>query len=196
MPINSPPWKQNYHEFTYLFHGCLREQAVQILKDGLEPHKGRVDADFGQGFYTTSSRSQAEHWGYLKNKRIPFMDRTNIDKQAVVLWCRVDRSELAKLHTLVFLRGDAQAEEFWSFVLHCRSSPTHPAPIAHHHERVPAGNDWYDMVCGPLTAFFDQPGIVQNADQFSFHTQKAFDILNQLYLHGVMGTQFGVETVV
>ena len=65
---------------------------------------------------------------------------------------------------------------------HCRSSVrgTPATEVVKHHERVNPPKDWYDLVCGPLTAFWQQRAIVQNADQYSFHTPAGIKVLNDL----------------
>ncbi|SPF44208.1 hypothetical protein SBA4_3190003 [Candidatus Sulfopaludibacter sp. SbA4] len=81
----------------------------------------------------------------------------------------IDRNALATLDTLVFSRGDFYADDFWSFVHHCRSGGTD-------HRRTPGG--FYDVVYGPVAAFWNQRMIIADSDQISFHTPSAETILN------------------
>jgi hypothetical protein len=77
----------------------------------------------------------------------------------------VSRQALAGLETLAFVRGDFDAEDYWSFVHYCRSG-------ALNHGR-PESKMNYDVIYGPVTAFWNQRMIVANADQISFHTAAA-----------------------
>ena len=79
---------------------------------------------------------------------------------------------LDRLHSLHFVRGDPDAVDFWSFVQHCRKSvsanPRAGTPEeVHDHHRPPTG--WYQMVSGPVAAFWEQKALIAGSDQFSFH---------------------------
>jgi hypothetical protein len=67
------------------------------------------------------------------------------------------------------VRGSFDADDYWSLVFHCRSgNPGHrrggPVPF-------------YDVVVGPVAAFWQQRLAIQDVDQVSFHTQPAIDLL-------------------
>lgn len=68
-----------------------------------------------------------------------------------VLEFEVDRNHLSRLDTLSFVRGD--------------------------HVRTGAGQ-YYDVVIGPVAAFWDQYMTMQGSDQISFHTHEAERLLN------------------
>ncbi|GAA2849903.1 hypothetical protein Acy02nite_00020 [Actinoplanes cyaneus] len=56
-----------------LYHGTTKGGAENIRKNGIDPTYADPDKDFGQGFYTTTSRSQAESWArgrYGKNGEV------------------------------------------------------------------------------------------------------------------------------
>ena len=170
-----------------------------MLRTGVSHLLSAPDTDFGLGFYTTTLMRQAEDWAYIKHKGKSLFNRGLPDFQPVVVWFRVPRDRLALLESLAFVRGDYDAEEFWSFAQHCRSSvrATAAAPaVVHHHERDASGHPtWYDFVSGPVAAFWPQRSAMLNADQFSFHTQRGVDVLNDVVKGGTNGVDYGVSTV-
>lgn len=170
-----------------------------MLKTGISHTAGRPDVDFGLGFYMTTLLRQAEDWAYLKHKGHSLFNRGLLDYQSVVLWMSVPRSELSKLDSMCFARGDYHAEGFWSFVQHCRSSTratVSKAAIVHHHARDNSSNaTWYDLVCGPVAAFWQQRSAMLDTDQYSFHSQRAVDVLNDIIRRGG-GVDYDVSSVV
>lgn len=153
-----------YADTLVLYHGTTVSDANLILATGVNIQAGNPQADFGLGFYTTTLRRQAESWA--KN-------RAHVQGgRPAVLEYRLPRVGVAQLFSLSFVRGDYDADEFWSFVHHCRqaSVPTH----------YPGKSGWfYDMVSGPVTAFWKQRDAKPDSDQFSFHTQGAAKLLNR-----------------
>lgn len=128
--------------------------------------RGRAGTDFGPGFYTTSDLDAAAEWGsQLASKRSR--------RIAAVITAELERESLAALSLLSFARGDRMAEDFWSFVTHCRSG------ARHHGRHAPAGS-LYDVVLGPVTAILSQRSCVPGTDQISFHTPAAEAVLNTL----------------
>jgi hypothetical protein len=117
-----------------------------------------------------------------------------------VIEFRVLRADLANLEILSFVRGDYNAEEYWSFVQHCRSSrqaTRTKSAIVRHHERDASGNStWYDLVCGPVAAFWMQRSAMLDTDQYGFHTPQAVGVLNDLIRKGSRGTEYEVEQVI
>ena len=139
----------------------------------------RVDTDFGRGFYTTSVEYQARQWAWLRfqNPR----SHTSRSNRPVVLKFLVDRHDLAALASVHFvLGGRSERAGFWSLVQHCRQST--PAAINDHRGPVSLsdGTRWYDMVCGPVAAFWRQRVAMQDADQFNFHTPRGVGVLQHL----------------
>lgn len=101
-------------------------------------------------------------------------------KKPAVMWFRVSRYDLADLAAIAFILGGRSKRNFWSLVQHCRQSTAkqirdHRGPIMHGD-----GTRWYDMACGPVSAFWRQKLAMQDADQFSFHTKRAIRILQNL----------------
>jgi hypothetical protein len=84
----------------------------------------------------------------------------------------VSRDDWAQLETLAFVRGDFAADDFWSFVHHCRSGATD-------HGRRVALRPFYDVVYGPVAAFWNQRMSIGGSDQISFHTSDADLVLNR-----------------
>ena len=81
----------------------------------------------------------------------------------------VDCNELAQLDCLFFLRGTPSAADFWSFVQFCRTC------VADHNR---ARTGWYDVVAGPVTGSWKKQTVIQDADQISFHTDRATRVLD------------------
>ena len=123
---------------------------------------GRPRTDFGRGFYTTTLLRQAQTWAFQTVQTDP-------GGAAAVVAVEVDRNELAALEVLSFVRGDFDAEDFWSLVVHCRSgNPDHAR----------ANGGWYDVVAGPVASFWRQRLTISGVDQMSFHTAAAERVIN------------------
>lgn len=145
-----------------LYHGTVDRYVSSILS-GIDVRKGRAHTDFGQGFYTTTVERQALSWAWQLSRRLP-------GTLPAVIRFDVNRGDLADLESLWFVRGNFDAHDFWSLVFHCR---TGGGP----HGRVGI-QDWYDVVIGPVAASWRQRQTIYDADQVSFHTVKAANLLN------------------
>lgn len=149
-----------------LYHGTLTRHVASIHA-GINPAMGRPYTDFGIGFYTTTLIDQARSWAWeAKEQAIMAGDPAATGS---VLAYTLGREKAAALDTLAFVRGDWDAEDFWSFIFHCRHGlPGHgrggPSP-------------WYDIVYGPVAAFWRQRALIAGADQVSFHTTAAARLL-------------------
>jgi hypothetical protein len=91
------------------------------------------------------------------------------------------------LLSLHFVLGDYGNEDYWSLVQHCRQSvPPDPTTgkggVVNDHRRPPGG--WYDLVTGPVAAFWQQRVAMNDADQVSFHTKSGVTLLNRLIKSG------------
>lgn len=135
-----------------------------MIADGVDVSLGQTSTDFGPGFYTTTLERQAQNWAYQLAQARP-------GETAAVVAVDVDRDGLAWLDTLAFVRGDFYAEDYWSFVVHCRSG-------AGDHRRVGQPEELFDLVVGPVTSFWRQRVAMDGADQVSFHTAAAETVLN------------------
>jgi hypothetical protein len=146
-----------------LYHGTVETHARAIVAAGVSVVRGRTGTDFGPGFYTTTLERQAKTWAYQ-------LARRNRGARAAVVAVDVDREVLASLETLAFVRGDFDAEDYWSLVVHCRTG-------AIHHGRKRSSR-LYDVVVGPVASFWQQRLLIQGVDQASFHTPAAESVLN------------------
>ena len=127
-------------------------------------------ADFGQGFYLTTVLTQAEDWA---DRQFRYLSRkTKESTCAVVLRFEVDRNHLASLLSLCFVT-DGPSPDYRDFVEHCRNQM---GPHLLH------GNRNYDVVFGPIT-LWPQRLVIKDADQMSFHTEAALEILRAPVLH-------------
>jgi hypothetical protein len=155
----APPWT---NQDIILYHGTVEVSAEAIKKSGVKLAMARHHTDFGPGFYTTTLRRQAVMWARQKAalRRLP----------AAVLRIVVSRDDLAALQTLAFVRGDFNAKDYWSLVHHCRGGKPD-------HARSGSGK-LYDVVYGPVAAFWAQRATVYGADQVSFHTRAATNCLD------------------
>lgn len=163
-----------------LFHGTLERHANSILSLGVNLAHGRVSVDFGQGFYLTTSRHQAEQWANTAQRRAA---RQGGSERAAVLSYDIDRNALAACATLIFTL-EASDSGYWDFVAHCRGSvtTTHACTLA---GRIPG--DIYDVVVGPVTVW-PQSIVLKDCDQWSFHTPEALDVLPSHSVPGDAGT--------
>ena len=126
--------------------------------------RGRTRTDFGPGFYTTTLLRQAHTWAAE-------IAASKVGTKPAVIEITVRREDLAQLETLAFARGDFHADDYWSLVHHCRKG-------AMDHGRV-LPKTYYDLVYGPVAAFWNQRMTIADADQVSFHTTNAEAILNK-----------------
>jgi hypothetical protein len=184
----SSPWRGRRSRYSVLYHGCTSDDKNAIQARGVDPSKGRPNTDFGRGFYTTTIRRQARHWAWNRYYAVRAANPKKTALQPVVLWFRVDRHELAKLEWVSFGSGDYDNEDFWSLVQHCRQSTplTDPPPhtVYDHEGPVAENGDWYDVASGPVAAFWDQRSAMHDADQVSFHTSRAGQLLTDLIRSG------------
>lgn len=172
----APQWKPARSRYIRLYHGCTSHDAKSIQTHGIDPMLCRRNTDFGRGFYTTTVRYQARQWAWARFYALPRI-RPN---QPVVFKFVLDRHQLADLKFISFVLGGYKKQDFWSLVQHCRQST--PKVINDHRGPVsmPDGTKWYDIACGPVAAFWRQKYAMLDADQFSFHTTQAVELLNQL----------------
>ncbi|MEU5977565.1 RHS repeat-associated core domain-containing protein, partial [Streptomyces sp. NPDC047315] len=84
-----------------LYHATNRAGERSIRTNGIDPTYAPRPMDFGNGFYTTRSRQQAEDWA-----RIRFGD------DGVVLHFQVPGDEFEALNRKVFAEGDPELSDF------------------------------------------------------------------------------------
>lgn len=195
--LNPAPSWQSRSTDVVLWHGCT-SYDVPSLQGGIDPMKGRIDTDFGRGFYTTTISRQARHWAWNRYYDLLYKSRRpgSGPLQPMLVEFRVPRHELASLSCLAFGPGDYDNQDYWSLVQHCRQSgPLGSSAIVNHHfgPRSLCPGDWYDIVCGPVSAFWEQRAAMQSADQVSFHTYDAAVVLNRAL--GIGPPSFSVHLV-
>jgi len=161
-----PAWKNPQIQ---LFHGTVDTFVGAIFQDGIDVTRGLPNNDFGLGFYTTTWRHQAKFCAEKKS-----VERARNERPAVVK-IELDRNVLKSLRTLSFVRGQASAVDYWSFVYHCR----------HHAGEAPVTADDYDVVYGPL-ALPRADSVYPGFDQISFHGPTA---QQQLLQFGVLSAE-------
>jgi hypothetical protein len=182
----APDWKPDRSEYVTLWHGCTAFDKAAIEMSGIDLKQCAVNTDFGRGFYTTTYEKQARHWAWRRyydwRKRNP----NGSGNQPVTLRFRIRRFAVSKnkiatfergldkLVSLAFIIGDYDYEDYWSFVQHCRQSTQ--ANVRNHRRR----GGWYDLVSGPIAAFWDQRVAMDDSDQLSFHTKSGIRILDAL----------------
>lgn len=172
-----PPWAGTTRSrYVELWHGCLRSD-LKSIRAGIDPTRGDPATDFGRGFYTSTVKRQARHWAWRRYLSLPLPRRRQ--EAPVVVRLRVPLDQLARLDSLHFVLGDYNQERFWSFVHHCRGS-TRTAVRTHAHPGRRPPDDWYDVVSGPVAAFWEQRVAMLGSDQLSFHTAQAAHLLNQV----------------
>jgi hypothetical protein len=163
-PFDIPPTWSNRPLVVY--HGTLANHAASIKALGVDPFKGRLGTDFGPGFYTTTVERQAKSWAWLTAAASTVGGAGGSTGSVVRL--EVDRDALAQLDSIGFIRGDYDAEDFWSLIFHCRGGALgHARPAA----------AYYDVAYGPVASFWMQRNAMNGADQISFHSTACIPIL-------------------
>jgi hypothetical protein len=186
----APLWGPPRSDHVVLWHGCTAFDKDVIEKNGIDLKYCAADTDFGRGFYTTTLERQSRQWAWNRFFRWQKDNPRVKGNYPVVLRFRVRRYSasnissdldrgLADLESLAFVIGDYNNDDFWSLVQHCRRST--PANI-HDHKKAPSG--WYELVSGPVAAFWDQRVAMDDADQLSLHMKRSIDILNALINQG------------
>jgi hypothetical protein len=136
--------------------------------------RGRGKTDFGKGFYTTTSREQAEKWAQIKR------DRMGDEAHAIVSVFELDDAVLNNpaYHTRHF---DGATAEWLDFVVGNRRGEVHHnfdlimGPVAN--DRLYATITLYENGILDANAAIEQLNTHQLFDQLSFHTTKACKLL-------------------
>jgi hypothetical protein len=164
-----PPPVAWQNQDLILYHGTRFHYAEEIIRAGIKLSVCSPLTDFGRGFYTTTLLPQAMKWSAQLSER-------NNETVGGILEYRVKREDLAQLDILwfTFTTTSEEFSNFWSFVFHCRD-----------------GNEWhkqngtmlyYDVVVGPVADKWKDKFLIEDADQVSFHTDKAASILKNAEL--------------
>jgi hypothetical protein len=181
----APSWNNPRNAYIELWHGCTSDDQKKIESSKIDPSLGRPNTDFGRGFYTTTIKRQARHWAWARFYDPMFRRKTGI--QPVVLRFNVPRHDLASLTCICFGIGAYNNKDFWSLVQHCRQSKPKARPPVINDHAGPVNDGpykWYEIACGPVAAFWQQRSAMHDADQISFHTANAAQILTDLINSG------------
>lgn len=151
-----------------LYHGSTMAVRKPIVS------RGRGKTDFGKGFYTTTSRKQAEKWAQIKR------DRMGDGAHAIVSVFELDDAVLNNpaYHTRHF---DGATAEWLDFVVGNRRGEVHHnfdlimGPVAN--DRLYATITLYENGILDANAAIEQLNTHQLFDQLSFHTTKACKLL-------------------
>jgi hypothetical protein len=184
------PWQPPRSSHVILWHGCTTDDKAKIEK-GIDVSVCDVSSDFGRGFYTTTIERQARQWAWHRYYEWLAKNPHAKPNQPIVLRFRMRRytvdprtgqldDGLDKLQSLSFVVGDYFYEDYWSFVQHCRKS-TQGAINDHKWNQT----GWYDLVSGPVAAFWEQRVAMDDSDQFSFHTIAATKLLDACIEEGL-----------
>lgn len=151
-----------------LYHGSTMAVRKPIVS------RGRGKTDFGKGFYTTTSREQAEKWAQIKR------DRMGEEAHAIVSVFELDDAVLNNpaYHTRHF---DGATAEWLDFVVGNRRGEDHHnfdlimGPVAN--DKLYATITLYENGILDANAAIEQLNTHQLFDQLSFHTTKACKLL-------------------
>lgn len=151
-----------------LYHGSTMAVRKPIVS------RGRGKTDFGKGFYTTTSREQAEKWAQIKR------DRMGDEAHAIVSVFELDDAVLNNpaYHTRHF---DGATAEWLDFVVGNRRGEVHHnfdlimGPVAN--DKLYATITLYENSILDANAAIEQLNTHQLFDQLSFHTTKACKLL-------------------
>lgn len=151
-----------------LYHGSTMAVRKPIVS------RGRSKTDFGKGFYTTTSREQAEKWAQIKR------DRMGDEAHAIVSVFELDDAVLNNpaYRTRYF---DGATAEWLDFVVGNRRGEVHHnfdlimGPVAN--DKLYATITLYENGILDANAAIEQLNTHQLFDQLSFHTTKACKLL-------------------
>lgn len=141
-----------------LYHGSDYGSAAAISTGGIDLAKSKPRSDFGQGFYATTDRKQAESWARQRTAQLGAA-------QAGLAIFDVCRAALGALSHLAFVQA---SQDYWSFVAHARRNGLPHMP----------GGQIFDVVYGPVSRRWQQQLAWPESDQLGFHTSAALYVLN------------------
>lgn len=160
-------WQQNYSRVFY--HGTNLDFAEKMERgpENVDLSKCSIYTDFGRGFYVTTNLHQAKNWANYRVRPQGGVDPSNV--AAVLSFELTADNDLSNLTQLsIVWEGQDNSSTFWSFVDNCRNGGSH---------QHASHRDGYDMVCGPVS-LWPQFLAIANADQYSFHSTRAINIIN------------------
>ena len=152
-----------------LYHGSTMAVRKPVVS------RGRTNTDFGKGFYTTTSKEQAEKWARIKR------DREGAEAvHAIVSVYEFDDS-LFDNPLYKTVRFDGATVEWLDFVVGCRRGATHnydimTGPVAN--DKLYATIALYENGVLDANAAIEQLKTHTLYDQVSFHNQQACNLLD------------------
>lgn len=150
-----------------LYHGSI----VVVRNPSLR--KGRANADFGKGFYTTSNLEQAVRWAHIKQER----ENTG---RAVVSVYEFDEKIFKNADWNI--REFTGADESWLyFVTDCRKSRDHNFDLVQGtvaNDKVFTTVNLFESGVLSAEAAILQLKAYKTYDQLSFHTELAINTLH------------------
>ncbi|MCV0426217.1 MAG: DUF3990 domain-containing protein [Roseibium sp.] len=142
-----------WNNTTRVYHGTLDIHAVNVANRP-NPNLGRSAADFGKGFYVTSSLHQARQWANQKVRTWP-SSRGPVNAAVLEFEMDWDWPNASVFDVLSFVIDDTPFHEF--VILNRLGGTKHKRSGAHA----------FDMVVGPVAAF-PQTLTYANCDQICF----------------------------
>lgn len=107
-----------YHGTTLAAAYNIIAQATRLGTNGIDRTLGRLDADFGQGFYVTTVLHQAQQWANnkVRDAQAPtlLLNITSADTAAVLIF-DMDRDIAGDGDNLTFVVEDSAFHEFVLF---------------------------------------------------------------------------------
>ncbi len=150
-------------DVTTYYHGTSSSIAESIRATGVVLEEGRYDADFGKGFYMSTSRDTA-----LWSAGRRYNDLSLVE-------FRVPNRLLSDLDTLEF---PSPPDAYWSDFVKINKGQLFPDAWMH-------GGEPYDMITGPMVQRISHSGNVtfwEGRMQTSIHTQRAVDLFNRFMI--------------
>ena len=145
-----------------LYHGTTAT-AAQMLIDTqkIDLKRGSIFADFGQGFYMTSSLPQAIERATTRHR-----------SEAAVIEASIDLQRFSRLRTRAFaMAWPDDHNGYWTLVHWCRKGKKA-------HKSTPTAVK-FDVIIGPVSARRTEPPTTHEAmDQVCFLTKSATDCIN------------------
>ncbi len=146
-----------------LYHGTSRASADRLLSgDPVDLGRAAVQADFGPGFYMTSSLPQARGWA---------AESRYTDDPAVIT-VEIDVTALAQLRVRAFaMAWPEDFNQFWALVRWCRSRRR--ARVAEHTSAL------FDAIIGPVAGLpLNRNQTKVGMDQVCWLTEDALALVN------------------
>lgn len=151
-----------------LYHGS----TMAVRKPNVT--KGRAKTDFGKGFYTTTSRDQAEKWAQIKK------ERAGDDARAIVSVFEIDDTVLNSNEYQIMHFNGANVDWLDFVVGNRRGEVNHGydlvmGPVAN--DKLYATISLYENGVLDANAAIEQLNTHQLFDQLSFHSPKSCSLL-------------------